>query len=618
MRKRRVGLIGVAVLLIVSCMSAVLLNVSAEDYKLNHLHDSHKNIYAADNFTGLDDFDLYNPYDIDVNDDNADYSFWHFIDSSKQSNYALITFEDANGKSVTWNVKPCKNNQHYAVITPSSWKLMDGVSYSSGEGNFVLSHSGRHIGAGKVNVNASVLSYYYEITPHLYYERAVDEYYDRTVDEYYERTVDEYYERTVDEYYERSVTDYFERPVYEIYNRYAQKYLVPVFTRKVNSETGTLVTRLTYSDNTKKAKPVNGGIFNNGHTYVEIDVDKASKDGGVWYTIADSSKNNGKKTPSQYNRPIDYKYNVQIKDGKLTISFDDELVSASVGAYVVADPSDFPGNAPKHYNNSVTVNLPKNDGTVYLYTHISSISWYAGENEYEFLEWRYDDSRTVYDTDYTLIDTKKGEYEYVRTEKGEYKLVDKVYGDYELVDTKYGDYELVDTKYGNYELVDTKYDKVKKDVEYNGELVLTVNGEVKPLDEELVLTPGEYTFTVSSANNEFEPVSKVVTILPGENDSINFDILYVLDDVTLASVEHKSDNVIRHEADKEATIHQKDLEATVHKNDKKATIHQKDLETENIYSDKEIEKIYNEDYLFKNDIKLGNDKDPFGEYSVRL
>ena len=92
--------------------------------------------------------------------------------------------------------------------------------------------------------------------------------------------------------------------------------------------------------------------------------------------------------------------------------------------------------------------------------------------------------------------------------------------------------------------------------------------------------------------DEFEPVSKVVTILPGQNNPINFDILYVLDDVTLDSI-----------------IHQKD---------KDATIHQKDLEAINIYSDEVKEPIYNEEYLFRDDIKLGNSFDPFGEYAVRI
>ena len=92
--------------------------------------------------------------------------------------------------------------------------------------------------------------------------------------------------------------------------------------------------------------------------------------------------------------------------------------------------------------------------------------------------------------------------------------------------------------------------------------------------------------------DEFEPVSKVVTILPGQNNPINFDILYVLDDVTLDSI-----------------IHQKD---------KDATIHQKDLEAINIYSDEVKEPIYNEEYLFRDDIKLENSFDPFGEYAVRI
>lgn len=101
--------------------------------------------------------------------------------------------------------------------------------------------------------------------------------------------------------------------------------------------------------------------------------------------------------------------------------------------------------------------------------------------------------------------------------------------------------------------------------------------------------------------DEFEPVSKVITILPGQNNPINFDILYVLDEVTLDSIIHQKD--------KDATIHQKDLETT---------IHQKNLEAIDIYSDEVKEPIYNEEYLFRDDIKLENSFDPFGEYAVRI
>lgn len=119
--------------------------------------------------------------------------------------------------------------------------------------------------------------------------------------------------------------------------------------------------------------------------------------------------------------------------------------------------------------------------------------------------------------------------------------------------------------------------------------------------------------------DEFEPVSKVVTILPGQNNPIDFDILYVLDDVTLDSVIHQKDkDATIHQKDLDSTIHQKDLETTIHQKDKDATIHQKDLEAIDIYSDEVKEPIYNEEYLFRDDIKLGNSFDPFGEYAVRI
>ena len=43
--------------MVFSCISSFLINVSAEDFTQNNLNNSHKNIYAADNFTGLDEFE---------------------------------------------------------------------------------------------------------------------------------------------------------------------------------------------------------------------------------------------------------------------------------------------------------------------------------------------------------------------------------------------------------------------------------------------------------------------------------------------------------------------------------------------------------------------------------
>ena len=599
----------------------------------NELKNSHKNVYAdydGNDFSGINTFtlnNLENIQNIDPNDPSSDFSFWHFIDTSGNSSYAILTFQE-NGINVDKTVYPSGGGQHYAVITPSNWKLMNGVSYSTSRGQFNLSHSGRkEAQAAKLNVSALVNPFRYRITPHEYYSRSVDKYYNRTVDKYYERTVDAYYERTVDKYYHRTVDKYFERPVFEYYGRFAQRFFIPVFDRNSYSINDTLVTRLDYSKNTIKAEPLNGGAFVNGHTYVKVNVAEAQNENGIWYTIADSSKNNGRKTPDQYNRPIDYKYNVKIQDGKLTVSFNENLINASVGAYVVSNPNDFRRNAPKHYKNSVTVDLPNNhDGYVYLYTHIESLQWHG---DYYFVEWRYDESKDYFG-DYKLLNTKYGKYSLVDTVYGDYKYRNTVYGDYELIDTVYGNYELVNTVYGNYGLFRTKYGeyqlikttehKEKEYVPYTGTLKLKVNNLVKNLNEDLILAPGVYTLTLTSSDNVFEPISKTITIASGEEKNVIFDTFnYLLDDEILETVVHRYD--------RKATIHKFDKRPTIHESDKPIVVHESNKEIQRHYldrmarihrSNKEPIKYYNEEYFYRPDKKLGDDNDPYGIYAIRL
>lgn len=651
--KKRVVSVLLAGMMVLSCVpmtvfaeeSAVTTEDEASLVK-NQLKEDHKG-YAGNNFTSLGDFNpVFNPENItntNKDDPNADFSFWHFVDSSKEAHYAKITFEKGDETTETYTVETAANKsenfgQHYVVITPSDWKLVDGCSYSDVAGEFNLSHSGRHQAElGRVTVKAAAKAYYTETTPYENYERDVDEYYERTVDKYYERTVDEYYERNVDEYYERTVDEYYQRPVTEIYQRYAQRYLIPVFEKKLaGAYNDTMVTRLDYSSNKADAKPTNGDAFKNGHTYVAVNVADASSEDGVWYTIADSSKNNGKKTPDQYNKPVDYKYNVKIADGKLTVSCDDRLAYAGVGAFVYAAAPKDAKNAPAHFAGSVTVDLPKDCGnTVYLYTHFEKLGWYeVDENDefvYQFKEWKYDDARTEYgnyeliDTvfgDYAYVETKYGEYELVNTVNGEYELEDTVYGDYELVNTVEGEYELVDTRYGDYELVDSGETTVEVPTAYTGTLLLTVDGKDANLNEELELTRGQHTFVLSSSDNAFTPVTIIKDITSGDNDAVDFGTIkcHIADmDKTLDPVVSEVDReATAHYADKAATDHYADKEAEKHYADREATEHHADKEAEKHYEDAEAEEQYNEEYIYNEDIKLGNETDAYGEYAERL
>lgn len=603
--------------------------------------------YAGQNNNGIHDFHLYGlpeEKEVSVPNDDEDYSFWHFVDSGKQSQYVIITFETPTGQkeykvtpTTKINAHDKDTNQHYALITPSSWKLMNAVDYTKSDlkAQFNLSHSYRHEVVGKVSIDAKVQPYAIETTPHEYYERQVIENYMRDVHDIYERNVQDIYERTVQDIYEREVKDLYRRDVYDVYERYAQKYFIPVFAKKLAGDYhGTLVTRLNYSDHTSKATPTNGGAFKNGHTYVAVDVKKASSDEGVWYTIADSSKNNGKKTPDQYNKPIDYQYNVKIKDGKVMITCDESLAHASVGAYAYASIPKDAKNAPKHYENSVTLELPKDcTDTIYLYTHFEDLRWYEyDENHqpvYKFKEWEYDESLTqygdyefkgIYTGEYAFVETNYGEYELIDTKYGEYALVDTIESEYRKVDHIEGDYKLVHTEFGEYELV-RKEDMTKEILlDYDtSHLQLFVDGNQMSLTD-LKLTLGEHEFVLKDDRGHFSKTI-VKTIVSGDNGVIDFGLIQYHDetqDVTNDTLKQYQDRL-------EKTYSDHKVE-DVYRNHKLENIYQ-DLQIDSLYLDKEkvdeyqeehLDPFYNEEYIYEEDKYLGSKDDPYGEYAKRL
>lgn len=563
--KRRALAALTAVVMLFSSLAAAAgaagYSVDTEGLVGTALKDSQKGVYAGDNFKSMDVLTLNDPLGLspDPDDPASDFSYWHFVAPQSKPAAARITFETTDGVPVTWEVFPStaddQHPEHYAVITPSGWKLLDGVSYApTAANNFNLSHSGRHEAQlGSVTVTASAAPWRLETTPHAYYDRAVDL----------------YYVRPVYHTYQRPVSDVFQRP--------AQRYLVPVFERVLaGAHDGTLVTRLTYSGSDAKAAPVNGGAFKNGHTYVALDVAAASREGGVWFPIADSSKTNGKKTPDQYNRPVGYDYNVQIADGMLTVSCGDDLAYASVGAFVYASAPRDAKSAPAHESGSVTLPLPEGCGdTVWLYVHFERLGWYAADGDgrpvYRFAGWQPDDSRT---------------------EIGDYEVVDTVAGDYALAGISYGWYGPARTVYGAYELAREEAVTERADLPYTGELVLTVDGAELPLDEAFELAPGPHTFTVSDREGAFPPVSRPVEIRPGGN-TVAFDpIAWQEEGVTL--------DAVRHEADRPAGEHYADAEAPIL-----------------LHADVAGEPIYNEELLYREDIRLGSELDPFGPFAVR-
>ena len=240
------------------------------------------------------------------------------------------------------------------------------------------------------------------------FERNVWDIFERDVWDIFERSVWDIYERDVWDIYEQDIWDIYQGQIWDILQREVQPYIRPVFERFLNSFSGTLVSRLLYSGTDAKATATDGGAFNNGHTYVSIPADGTPKT--IW--IADSSSNsNGKKTPAEYNKPIDpaYSYTAQVVGNKLEITFDDRFVAASVGGYLAVENTKnnngkgnnkgisiadmFPGNAPKHETiaNGETLEFDLSsaaiiEGNYYLYLHLDKLVWLQSL-DYSFKTW---------------------------------------------------------------------------------------------------------------------------------------------------------------------------------------------------------------------------------------
>ena len=320
----------------------------------------------------------------DLSNGAPDVAFWHFVDSGTDSGTAPIatsmtllytcgTFEWTADMGFSTNGGG--NNPGWVVMTPLDCTLLDGYLLPAinqfNLSGYVKAPGYRQPTLGALTVSAdATLSY--ELT---------------TTQPVWQKTIQPVWQKTVQPVWQKTI----------------QPLDAPAYEKKVSTGgTDTLVSRLTYSGTDAKAVPSNGYVFKNGHTVVTLDMAKATSAAGQWITIADSSYNaNGKKTPSEYNRPIDYQYNVKVAGNVLTISFDGRLISASVGAYaacsLVADKkgnvdidASFPGNAPKHYANGVSLTLPAGCAQVYLYTHFEggSLTWYTTGN-YEFVGFRW-------------------------------------------------------------------------------------------------------------------------------------------------------------------------------------------------------------------------------------
>ena len=137
-------------------------------------------------------------------------------------------------------------------------------------------------------------------------------------------------------------------------------YHKPVY-REASNNTNTLVTR-------------SGNAFNNGQTWVAINV-AAARAGSLQFEIADSSPQ---------NRPIGYFYNVKIVDDNITVYLDDNIIRADFG-FEVQNTSGALAGGPKNTKHgnlrTNTQSLPAGYGdTVYLFFHNQGgIKWLTDE-----------------------------------------------------------------------------------------------------------------------------------------------------------------------------------------------------------------------------------------------
>ena len=188
--------------------------------------------------------------------------------------------------------------------------------------------------------------------------------------------------------------DYAKEWAQDYAKEWAQDYLriyIPIFEKRMDSETGTLVSGITYGYGTDGTSNLPGGYLMNGMTYLKVNnIMQYTEDNPLMVWIADSSPNNGRKGPTEYNRNKGYFYELYVKDGKVFIGFDDRLISAKFG--ILVSDTIFKANPTryvKHNNNidGTAVNADKN-GNTYVFFHGTAVSWYV-TNEYEFVRWDF-------------------------------------------------------------------------------------------------------------------------------------------------------------------------------------------------------------------------------------
>jgi len=296
----------------------------------------------------------------------SDPTVWHLVYTGKEiGSVTSMQLTFTNGEVFNWvpsmgfSTNNSGNNPGWVIIAPYGWQIayVNSGNNNASESYLITNEAGNGIGFnvsgyhpgsktpdepdprfGSLTVQANVLKKYTELT------------------------FQPYRQKTLQEVRQLTLQPVWQKELQPIWQKFVKPYLQPTFKKAATSSaSGTLVTRLEYTSNLASATPVNGGTFGNGMTWLKLTV--ADLEDAVPFTIADSSYNsNGKKTPSEYNKPIAYEYYVRVEGENLIVSFDERLISASVTAKIYGsepakhDPS---GHKTITTGGEIVLPLPK-------------------------------------------------------------------------------------------------------------------------------------------------------------------------------------------------------------------------------------------------------------------
>ena len=244
-----------------------------------------------------------------------------------------------------------------------------------------------------------------------FHNELAQDYHNELAQDYHNELKQDFHNELAQDYHNELAQDYHNELAQDFHNELAQDYhnvlkqdfhdeYVPVFEKYV-TYSGTLVSGITLGYGTDGTSGLPGGYLKNGMTYLKIsNIGQYDSDNPLAVWIADSSPQNKKMSPTEYNRNTDFMYELYVEDGKVFIEIveDDRLIDMDFGIQV-SDKA-FTGNPTslvKHDNNpDGTPVMADSGGNTYVFFHSGGGSWYT-TGFYEFVGWEF--LQTVLDGD---------------------------------------------------------------------------------------------------------------------------------------------------------------------------------------------------------------------------